>query len=169
MCLLAYSNIPLYCVKEITCYKIIRIQHEIRTGLFQDTYEYPEVKEGTTITDSKEITIIKLGDTYVIRKGFYFSYIDIVKAYKMLIAVAFADGISEDCFELWECVIPILSPYFIGDRKDICSKSLKFIKKVEKVPELIFNREEFKNKLVEKYNTSPLEYDKFIADLCKYG
>lgn len=132
MCLLAYSNIPLYCVKEITCYKIIRIQHGIRTGLFQDTYEYPEIKEGTTITDSEELSMIKINDKYAINKGLYHAYTDIIKAEGILNTVAFNEGISGDHFELWECVIPVLSSYFIGNRKDICSKSLKFIRRIKR-------------------------------------
>ena len=133
MCLITDSNIPSCCSEEIICYKIIRVIEGKYKALFNGDYEYPEIKEGTTITDSKKAAIIKLGDTYVIDEGFYHAFTNPVKAKIMMDTILYMEGVSGSPLELWKCVIPVSSLYFRGTKKkDICSKSLKFIKRIKR-------------------------------------
>lgn len=133
MCLITDSNIPSCCSKEITCYKIIRVIEGKYKALFNEDYEYPEIKEGVTITDSNEVTMMKNGDTYVIGKGFYHAFTNPVKARIMMNTIICMEGVSGSPLELWECSIPVSSLYFRGTKKkDICSKLLKFIKRIKR-------------------------------------
>lgn len=119
MCLTSKYDIPKTTEQSIIVYKVL--DENMRTPFYNFKYEI-----GKLYHDESEEDIGEAFDHYLIGAGYFHSHTDLDEAKNMC---RICNKYEKHKYSVYEAEIPENTLYIQGLRKDICSKSLKIIKK----------------------------------------
>lgn len=121
MCLVTKTNIPSIAKNDITCYKVLISMNNTLCTVYRD---FP-VSIGIVMTDTAKEEIKYIFGIRMIEGGFFHSCTDIESAKTLVNTIS---SVNPNSLKIYEAKIPKDTEYYIGENKDLCSKSLVIIK-----------------------------------------
>lgn len=121
MCLVTKAAISSIAKKDIICYKVLISMN----GNLRTVYRDFPVSIGIVMTDTAKEEIKHIFGNVLIEGGFFHSCVDIESAKTLVNTIS---SVNPNSLKIYEAKIPKDTEYYIGENKDLCSKSLVIIK-----------------------------------------